>query len=200
MGKKTSNLEDVYGLMNSDTDTGSIDIMKYIPEAEGNLSKALRDMFKFPTMMINYGSAINTVVNNVSSDAISDMFLNLLKAYNSDKTGVEHSEAKRVLQKIVDHHNTGVVASFTTVDELVKELQENEISRIGSKVASKSNPEFSSNWYPVICGSVKETQREITSPLPRLITNAARLSPWARPSIGLLAKANKPITRGTNQR
>lgn len=144
MSKKgKSKLEDKYGFLEDDM------IMNFIPKAEGNLSKDLREMFKFPTMMINYGSKLFTVQKNVSSDAVEEMYLKLLEGYNSDKDSEEHKIAVKMLEKIVKVHsgqNKGVVDSnVNTVEELVEMLQTEPLSKIGSWHKTKNGKKYFSN-------------------------------------------------------
>ena len=140
MEKDKYPLKDNYGIVESGN------IFEFIPEAEGNLSKALREMFKFPTMMINYGSAINTVVKNVSNDAVQEMYGKLLTDYtgkgkykNDTEKEAAKNKAEKILQGIVDYHKpkTGKNKDFSTVDQLVKLIQTEHLDRIGSKINGK---------------------------------------------------------------
>ncbi|MCK5849042.1 MAG: hypothetical protein KAH01_07605 [Caldisericia bacterium] len=93
---------DFFGLMEKDEEGNEI-ISRFIPNTADLLNKALREMFKYPTMIINYGGAIRSVVASVASTASREMMAKLLKDYteftelpeDTDKETDEYKEMEK---------------------------------------------------------------------------------------------------------
>lgn len=129
--KKSKTNADFYGLSSNE------DIMTFIPNATEGLTKAIRDLFKDPTMTTGYGSSLNTVRKNIAFQMANEFTDHLLNYYHIDTKGIsaenktKRDAALRMMDKIVAKHS-----EFKTKEDLVKAIQINTLDSISIKVKS----------------------------------------------------------------
>lgn len=103
------------------------------PDEDGEITKALRDMFKDPTMTTGaYGASINSSMKSVKYNASIKFLENVLKAYHSQESDKEYSaelkeSSKKILEKIGKPYvkgNKNIALKFAQM------LSENDLSTI----------------------------------------------------------------------
>ncbi len=161
---------DKYGLVDS-KDPSKNYLMDFIPGKEGLLTKAVRELFKYPTMIINYGGALISVQKSVARDAVADMIDKLLTDYHADITKIEDpakakeaeiakERATLVLEKIASKTKLEVAKGESRADALARTIHEKPLYQIGYEKDWQGKP---TNLETNLMGLFQKTVGEAVS-------------------------------------
>lgn len=158
--------KDQFGIFEKGADSP---IFNFIPDST-EINKEIRDLFKNPTMTVNYGSALTTVIRNVTTQTIYSSITNAIIAYNfnenseeAKKMSPEEIEAAKkkanaageflygIAQKVYGKTPPG--REFTIIIQLIDEMKVNDLDKIGKEITfSDGTKRFYSiidNIFPV---------------------------------------------------
>jgi hypothetical protein len=90
-------------------------LMYFIPRTEDGLTKAIRDLFKYPSMIIMYGGSISNVEKSVAGEMSNDFISKLVKDYYNEAEPETREVASIVLGRLAD------AIKIKSKDETVKD-------------------------------------------------------------------------------
>ncbi|MCK5849151.1 MAG: hypothetical protein KAH01_08160, partial [Caldisericia bacterium] len=124
-------------------------LQQFIPSTDEILSnKELRDLFKYPTMIINYGGAIYSVVRSVAAETSNSLIDNILDGHYKEDGSDAKKAADQVLSLIAEKlYGTELVerkgidgepdTEQSPLDYLVQELHDTPLAYIKPKYDKK---------------------------------------------------------------
>ena len=173
--KYKKNKLDDFSLLSTKDDAGKAEIMHYIPDSAEILgNKDIRDLFKFPTMIINYGGSISSIVRSVASETSHKMIDTLLEEYHGADP-VARGRANDILTKIAGNVEFGKNdfaelenhENKSDTDKLIHVLHTKELERIrlkamdGEKYGGNLESSLVDLMKPVIGDAVGESIQTI---------------------------------------
>ncbi len=152
--------------------TDGMPFMEYMPGANDSFSKSIRDLFKYPTIIIQYGGAIPTIMKRIAEESTIAMISDLLVGINKDKNSVEYKKAHYTLGLIAKQHNV------KSVEELVQEIQDVPLDQIKAKNGKSLEENLNNMFYVTISESAAKAIKDIFGPIIKITENINKSSQY----------------------